>query len=80
MVWDTFKETNLNTDFYFCKYYFLLTNWKGNKVNINMFHVGIKENNVISTNPFVVDAMLPMMVKHDDIWTLELVSIQAFHL
>ena len=27
MVWKTIKETNLNTDFYFCKYYFLLINW-----------------------------------------------------
>ena len=32
-----------------------------------MFYVGIKENNVISTNPFVIDAMPPIMVKHDDI-------------
>ena len=36
-------------------------------LNINAFHVGIKENNVISTNPFVVDAMLPIIVKHADI-------------
>ena len=36
-------------------------------LNINVFHVGIKENNVISTNPFVVDAMLPIIVKHADI-------------
>ena len=47
---------------------------------INVFFVGIKENNVISTNPFVVDAMLPTMTKHANIWTLELVSIQALHL
>ena len=49
-------------------------------VNINVFIVGIRENKVISTNSFVVDAMLPTMVKHVDIWTLELVTIQAFHL
>ena len=36
-------------------------------LNINAFHVGIKENNVISTNPFVVDAMLPVMAKHANI-------------
>ena len=46
----------------------------------NVFLAGIKENNVISTNPIVVDKMLPMMAKHADIWTLELVSIKAFHL
>ena len=34
---------------------------------INVFLVGIKENNVISINPFVVDAMLPLMAKHADI-------------
>ena len=33
----------------------------------NVFLAGIKENNVISTNPIVVDAMLPMMAKHPDI-------------
>ena len=48
--------------------------------NTNVFLVGIKENNVISTNPFVVEAMQPIMAKHVDIWTLELMSIQAFHL
>ena len=31
------------------------------------FFFGIKENNVISTNSFVVDAMLPIMAKHADI-------------
>ena len=36
-------------------------------VNINVFIVGIRENKVISTNSFVVDAMLPTMVKHVDI-------------
>ena len=76
----TVKETNLNTDFYFCKYYFLLINWKENIFNINALVVGIKGNNVISTNPFVADAMLSIMVKHADIWTLEFVNIQAFHI
>ena len=33
----------------------------------NVFLAGIKENNVISTNPIVVDKMLPMMAKHADI-------------
>ena len=36
-------------------------------LNINVFLVGIKENNVISTNPFVVDTMLPIMAKHADL-------------
>ena len=36
-------------------------------LNINVFLVGIKENNVILTNPFVEDAVLPIMAKHDDI-------------
>ena len=36
-------------------------------LNINVFLVGIKKNNVISTNPFVVDAMLPIMATHDNI-------------
>ena len=36
-------------------------------LNINAFLVGIKENNVISTNPFVLQAMLPMMAEHADI-------------
>ena len=36
-------------------------------LNINVFLVGIKENNVILTNPFMVDVMLPVMVKHADI-------------
>ena len=31
------------------------------------FFVGIKENNVISTNSFVVAAMLLIMAKHADI-------------
>ena len=31
-------------------------------LNINVFLAGIKENNVISTNLFVVDAMLPIKV------------------
>ena len=34
-------------------------------LNINVFLVGIKENNIILTNPFVVDAMLLIMAKHD---------------
>ena len=33
-------------------------------LNINALLVGIKGNNVTSTNPFVVDAMLSIMVKH----------------
>ena len=33
-------------------------------LNINVFLVGIKENNVIPTNPFVADAMLPIMAKY----------------
>ena len=36
-------------------------------LNINVFLVGIKVNNVISTNPFGTDAMLPIMLKHADI-------------
>ena len=36
-------------------------------LNTNVFLVGIKQNNVISTNPFVVDAVLPVMAKHVDI-------------
>ena len=36
-------------------------------LNINVFLVGIRVNNVISTNTFVVDAMLPIMAKHVDI-------------
>ena len=28
LVWETIKETNLNTDFCFHKYYFILKNWK----------------------------------------------------
>ena len=36
-------------------------------LNTNVFLVGIKQNNVISTNPFVVDAILPVMAKHVDI-------------
>ena len=35
--------------------------------NINVFLAGIKENNVLLTNPFVVDAMLPLMTKHANI-------------
>ena len=41
-------------------------------LNTNVFLVGIKQNNVISTNPFVVDAILPVMAKHVDIWTFRL--------
>ena len=37
MVWETIKETNLNIDFYFHKYYFILINWKKNMLNINSF-------------------------------------------
>ena len=33
-------------------------------LNTNVFLVGVKENNDISTNTFVVDAMLPIMAKH----------------
>ena len=36
-------------------------------LNINVFLVGIKENKNILTNPFMVDAMLPIMVKHANI-------------
>ena len=36
-------------------------------LNINVFLVVFKENNVISTNPFVADTMLPIMAKHADI-------------
>ena len=36
-------------------------------LNTNVFLVGIKQNNVISTNSFVVDAILPVMAKHVDI-------------
>ena len=36
-------------------------------LNTNVFLVGIKQNNVISTNPFVVDAILSVMAKHVDI-------------
>ena len=28
LVWKGVKETNLNTDFYFCKYCFVLINYK----------------------------------------------------
>ena len=31
-------------------------------LNINVLLDGIKENNVISTNPFVVDSMLPIQL------------------
>ena len=79
-LWETVKETNLNNDFYFRKYYFILINWKENVLNINVFLVGIKDSNVISANEFVVDAMLSIMAKHGDIWTLELESIEVFHL
>ena len=34
---------------------------------MDAFLVGIKENNVISTNSFVVDAILPKMAKHADV-------------
>ena len=36
-------------------------------LDINVLLVRIKESNVISTNPFVVDGMLPTMTKHTDI-------------
>ena len=49
-------------------------------LNINVPLAGIKENNFVSINPFVVDAMLSTMAKQADIWTLELVSIQVFPL
>ena len=35
-------------------------------LSINVFLDGLKENNVISTNPFMVDAVLPIMAKHAD--------------
>ena len=35
-------------------------------LNINVFLVGIKKN-VISTNPFAIDAMLLIMAKYADI-------------
>ena len=35
--------------------------------NVNVFRVEINESNVISINPFVVDAMLLIMVKHANI-------------
>ena len=81
MVWETVEETNLNTDFYFGKYNFILINWiKGKYAQYKCVSCWNKENSVISTNPFAVDAMLPIMAKHADIWTLELVSVQVFHL
>ena len=43
-----------------------------------MLFVGIKENNVISTNPFVVDAMLPIMVKHLNIRVGEHSGVSSF--
>ena len=49
-------------------------------LNLNVFLVGIKENNVASTNLLVVDAILSLMGKHADIWKLELVNTQMFHL
>ena len=36
-------------------------------INTKVFPVGINENNVIQTNAFAVDAMLPTMAKHADI-------------
>ena len=36
-------------------------------LNIYVFLVRTKENNVISTNVFVVNVMLPIMAKHVDI-------------
>ena len=54
LVWETVKETNLNTDFYFRKYYFILVNWKENMFNINVFLIGIKEDNV-----FIASAKIP---------------------
>ena len=62
MVWETVKQTNLNTDSCLLKYYFILINRKKNMLNINVLLDGIKENNVISTNPFVVDSMLPIQL------------------
>ena len=44
-------------------------------LNKNAFLVGINENNVISTNPFVVDVMLPVMTKQANIWTSEFMSL-----
>ena len=49
-------------------------------LRINVFLVGIKQKDVISTNLFAVDSMLRIMANYDDIWTLQLVSIQAFYL
>ena len=45
----------------------MLIKGKENMININVFLIGIKENNVISANPFVVDAMLPAMAKRANI-------------
>ena len=70
---------NIVLTFWYEKQLKKLINWKENMININVLLVGIKENN-ISTNPFAVDAMLPIMAKHADIWTLELVRIRAFQL
>ena len=36
-------------------------------LSINVFLAGIKENKVILTNPFMVDALLPIMAKYADI-------------
>ena len=70
---------NIVLTFWYEKQLKKLINWKENMININVLLVGIKENN-ISTNPSAVDAMLPIMAKHADIWTLELVRIRAFQL
>ena len=42
LVWETIKETNLNTGYCFHKYYFILINQKENILHINVFHVIVK--------------------------------------
>ena len=51
LVWETNKETNLNTDFYFPKYYFILIYWKENMLNINVFLVIVQMSK--SSSPYV---------------------------
>ena len=42
LVWETIKETKLNTNHCFHKYYFILINQKENILDINLFHVIVK--------------------------------------
>ena len=37
LVWETIKETNLNTDFYFHKYYLTLIKWKKKNAQYKYF-------------------------------------------